>query len=239
MEPGITEKIVLRERKTGFQNFKGNVKNGWNWIWNSDSILSWIVALVIIYVFIKFIFFPSLSLVMGTSLPMAGVESSSMDHQIARADFGTFGLCSERYDKDNIEHIDFDEYWEHCGDWYEDEGISKSEFSNFPLRNGFRKGDIVVVWGRFTPKIGDIIIFKANPESTAPRPIVHRIVSIDNGIIGTKGDHNQAQLTSSNNDYNTDETSITEEQIIGKVIFKIPLLGWFKIWVMELWELVF
>src|SRR3989344_910977 len=233
MEYGITEKIVIRERKTGFQKFKMNFKKSWNWIWNSDSILSWIVALVIIYVFIKFIFFPGLSLIMGTSLPLAGVESSSMDHQIAKSDFGTYGLCGEPYTAEEIKYINFDTYWEHCGDWYDDRGISKSQFSKFSLHNGFRKGDIVVVWGRFTPEIGNIIIFKPNPESTAPRPIVHRIVSIDNGIIGTKGDHNQAQLTPNNNDYNTDETQITESQIIGKVIFKIPLLGWFKIWVME------
>ena len=62
------------------------VKKGWDWVWNSDSWLSWVVALVIIFVFVKFVFFPILSLMFGTSLPLAGVESSSMDHQITRDD---------------------------------------------------------------------------------------------------------------------------------------------------------
>ena len=36
-------------------------------------------------------------------------------------------------------------------------------------------------------------------------------------------------LTKNNNLYQTDETHITEDQIIGKAIFRIPLLGWVKI----------
>ena len=65
-------------------------------------------------------------------------------------------------------------------------------------------------------------------------PIVHRIVSIEDGIIQTKGDHNQAQLTTDNNSLRTDETNIREDQVIGKVLIKIPLLGWIKIWFTEI-----
>ncbi len=236
-------KSEIFEDKKGTSKVWESIKKSWDWIWNSDSILSWIVALVIIFIFIKFIFFPGLGFVMGTSLPLAGVESSSMDHQIAKDDFGKYGLCGEPYSADEKKYLDFDEYWERCGEWYENNGIEKEEFKDFPLSNGFRKGDIVVVWGRFKPKIGDIIIFKPNEQSSAPRPIVHRIVEIredsNEKIYETKGDHNQEQLTFGNNIYNTDETNIKEEQIIGKVFFKIPLLGWFKIWVMELWDLFF
>lgn len=215
-----------------------SVKKAWNWIWNSDSILSWLVALVLIFVFVKFMFFPALSLVMGTGLPLAGVESSSMDHQIVEDDFGLLSLCG-RYDRIDKSYIDYDKYWESCGEWYEDNNISREEFSNFPLRNGFKKGDIVVVYGRFVPKVGDVIIFKANPESAAPRPIVHRIVKVDEGNIETKGDHNEKQLTLDNNVFSTDETNISEEQIIGKVIFKIPYLGWLKIWFVEIVNSIF
>jgi len=228
-----------------FQNIIKNIKKFWNWTWNSDSFLSWIVALALIFIIVKYIFFPSLSLIMGTSLPLAGVESSSMDHQIVKDDFGNLGLCGEGYSEQNKEHINFNKYWEKCGEWYENNEITKNQFSDFSLKNGFKKGDIVIVWGRFTPKIGDIIIFKPNPESTAPRPIVHRIVNIDKNqetqkiIIQTKGDHNEKQLTQSNNLYKTDETNIKENQIIGKVIFKIPYLGWFKIWAVELLKMVF
>ncbi|MAG02347.1 hypothetical protein CMI42_03345 [Candidatus Pacearchaeota archaeon] len=210
------------------------IKEAWNWVWNSDSVLSWIAALLLIFIFVKFIFFPSLSLIMGTSLPLAGVESSSMDHQIV--DDGVLSLCG-RYDGEK-EYIDFDEYWKTCGGWYEENDINKEEFSNFPLRNGFKKGDIVIVYGRFNPKIGDVIIFKPNQESSAPRPIVHRIVKIGDSI-ETKGDHNEKQLEVNNNVLGTDETNIGNDQVIGKVVFKIPYLGWFKIWLVEFLKIFF
>jgi len=216
-----------------------NIKKYWNWVWNSNSIWSWIVALVLIFILIKLVFFPGLSLITGTSLPLAGVESSSMDHQIVKDDYGILGLCGDIYSLNEKKPIIFDKYWELCGDWYEQKNIDKQKFSEFPLKNGFKKGDIVFVLGRFEPKIGDIIIFKTNPESIAPRPIVHRIVSIENEIIQTKGDHNQDQLTVSNNIYKTDETNIKQEQIIGKVVFVIPYLGWFKIWAVEFFRLFF
>jgi len=85
-----------------------------------------------------------------------------MDHQIVKDDFGRLGLCGNVYSKEEKEHISFDEYWETCGYWYEEKDISKEDFSDFSLSNGFRKGDILIVWGRFTPKVGDIIIFKPN-----------------------------------------------------------------------------
>jgi len=217
---------------------KEAIKKSWKWIWHSDSIWSWVVALALIYIIVKFIFFPTLSLAFGTSLPLAGVESSSMDHQIVTDDYHRLSICENIYskqEKKDTGHIDLDKYWEICGSWYEQEGILKEQFSKFPLKNGFKKGDIIIVWGRFTPKVGDIIIFNANPESTAPRPIIHRIVKINEyGIIQTKGDHNGKQLTTSNNIYKTDETNISQDQIIGKAVIKIPLLGWPKIWATEL-----
>ncbi len=212
-----------------------NIKKAWRWIWNSDSILSWIVALIFIYVIVKFIFFPGLSFIMGTNLPLAGVESSSMDHHVVKDDYGRLTLCGPNENKIN----NFDDYWDVCGKWYEDRNITKQEFMKFPLSNGFSKGDIIIVWGRFTPKIGDIIIFKPNKESSAPRPIIHRIVSIENNIFQTKGDHNELQLTALNNIYNTDETNIQKEQIIGKAIFKIPFLGYVKIWTVEIINRIF
>jgi len=218
-----------------FKKIKSDVKKAWDWVWTSNSIWSWIVALAIIYIAVKFIFFPTLSLIMGTSLPLAGVKSSSMDHQIVKDETGILSLCGTQFSKEKKEHINFNEYWDICGDWYEKNQVTKETFSEFSLKNGFRKGDIIIVWGRFTPKLGDIVIFKPNPESRAPRPIIHRIVNInEQGIIQTKGDHNKDQLTISNNIYRTDETTIKQSQIIGKAIIKVPYLGWVKIWFTEL-----
>ncbi len=223
-----------------FQNILNTTKKAWRWVWDSDSILSWIVALALIFIFVKFIFFPMLSLITGTSLPLAGVESSSMDHHIVVDDYGRITLCGKFYSSQDVKKLSFDDYWDICGDWYENRNISKQEFSKFSLKNGFSKGDIIIVWGRFTPKIGDIIIFKANSDSSAPRPIIHRIVNINaNGIIQTKGDHNSEQLTDSNNGYNTDETHIAKDQIIGKAVFKIPYLGYLKLWTTQLFLKIF
>ena len=174
---------------------------------------------------------------MGTSLPLAGVESSSMDHGIVKDDYGRLNICGKIVQEK--ENLNFDEYWQICGGWYENNNISKETFQEFSLKNGFSKGDIIIVWGRFDPKIGDIVIFQANEESYAPRPIIHRIVSMENNTIQTKGDHNAKQLTASNNNYKTDETTITKEQLIGKAIFKIPYLGYLKIWLVEFFNLFF
>lgn len=215
------------------------IKKSWNWIWNSDSILSWIVALILIYIIIKFIFFPTISLIFGTQLPLAAVESSSMDHQIVKDNSERYNLCQETYtkqEKKELGHINFDTYWDACGDWYvTNKHITPPVFENYPLHNGFRKGDIIIIWGRFTPKLGDIIVFQPVAPSTAPRPIIHRIIDInEDQTYQTKGDHNPHQLTGSNNYYKTDETNIQKQQVIGKAVFKIPYLGWIKIWFTDL-----
>ena len=169
-------------------------KKTWNWVWDSDSFLSWIVAMFLIFIFVKFVFFPVLMIIMGTSLPLAGVESSSMEHQIIR-EGNSFNLCGIYFDED--EFVNFNKYWEVCGKWYENIGITKEQFSKFNLKDGFSKGDIIIVWGRFTPKVGDIVIFKPNPESTAPRPIIHRIVKIENGILQCPREENEKMMQSS------------------------------------------
>jgi len=221
------------------------IKKIWNWIWNSDSIWSWLVALILIFLIIKFIFFPTLSLIFGTSLPLAGVESSSMDHHSLKyctkydsnmnciEQSSDYEICGKKFDKKTS--FNFDEYWDICGGWYVDnKQITKPVFEKFSMKNGFRKGDIIIVWGRFTPKIGDIIIFKPNQGSTRPTPIIHRIIEInEDGTYQTKGDHNEAQLTKNLPPY-VDELNIKKDQIIGKAIFKIPYLGWIKIWAMDL-----
>ena len=176
---------------------------------------------------------------MGTSLPLAGVESSSMDHQIVKENSNTYNLCGSTYtkqEKKELGYLNFDEYWDVCGDWYvSNKHITPKIFEKYTIHNGFKKGDIIIVWGRFTPKLGDIIIFQPNPDSRAPRPIIHRIVDInEDNTYQTKGDHNPQQLTPSNNAYKTDETNIKQEQIIGKAIIKIPYLGWIKIWFTDL-----
>lgn len=171
-----------------------------------DTWQSWAVSLVLLILLIRFVFFPVLSLVTGSGLPLVVIESCSMYH-----DEG------------------FEEWWNDHSDWYETNGIKKPDFREFPFRNGLNKGDIILVWGYGDYEVGDVIIFEPNVDSTAPHPIIHRLVG--ENPYETKGDHNFAQLTTGNpaNDRNIDETNIAEEQIIGKSVFRIPYLGWIKL----------
>ncbi|MFQ6020671.1 MAG: signal peptidase I [Candidatus Aenigmatarchaeota archaeon] len=81
------------------------------------------------------------------------------------------------------------------------------------------KGDMIIVMNYSNyedVKIGDVIVFSV-PDRRYP--IIHRIYNITNGVIITKGDHNQY----------VDPWTTTRNNIHGKAILKIPLLGWVKI----------
>ena len=111
--------------------------------------------------------------------------------------------------------IEFDDWWDRSEIWYESQGISRGEFEDFPFKNGLNKGDIVFVSGRGGYDLGDVIIFK----SSFTNPLIHRIV--DENPLATKGDNNSGQLEA--------ERNIEENQVIGKSIVKVPLLGWAKL----------
>jgi len=222
---------VMKDYEKDFRvgkNLSG-LKRFWDWLWNSESWFSYIVFLVIIFVFIKFIFLPGLGLAFGSKLPLAIVESSSMEHyslmQCLNADCslksGDYEICGARFDKQK--KFSLEEYWKTCGGWYEQNSnvnISKEQFSEFSFKNGFRKGDIIIIFGWSKPEIGDVIIFNAGRN----HPIIHRMIS--ENPISTKGDHNSGQLS--------EEKSIDERQIVGVAVAKIPYLGWVKLFFSEL-----
>lgn len=159
-----------------------------------DTWQSWLVSIILIIIGIKFVFFPLLSFITATPLPLVVIESCSMYHEST-----------------------FNDWWSKNSAWYEAHGISKEDFSLFPMRSGLNKGDIAFVWGRAQYKEGDILIFKAQTKY----PLIHRIVSLT--PLSTKGDHNSDQLPSGA------ETNIRQEQVLGKAIVRIPLLGWVKL----------
>lgn len=83
----------------------------------------------------------------------------------------------------------------------------------------FYKGDMLFVIGDYNYKLNDIIVYDVVERKY---PIIHRIIKInENGTFETKGDHNSGQLSF--------ELNVKEEQIHGKAVFKIPVLGWVKI----------
>ena len=188
------------------------IRRFWNWL-KGDSFGSWIVSLILAFVIVKYIFFPTLSFLLATSLPLVVVESASMHHPAAQ---GVAGVGAA------IGISDFQKWWDEKGSWYTGHSISEQEVQSWPFENGLEKGDIMVVSGRGkTPEIGDVIIFNAGQA----HPIIHRIVNIENingnVIYSTKGDNNDEQLSI--------EREIPKDTLVGKAVFRIPKLGWVKL----------
>lgn len=199
-------------------------KRIWYFIWKEDSLASWIVNIILAFVIIKFLIYPGLGFVLDTPYPIVAVVSGSMEHDITKQYYdplrskgwtGKYSMCGNEYDSSR--RVNFDTYWDECGEWYEGRNISKEEFSEFPLSNGFNKGDIIVLYSKKNVEVGDVIVFWAN----RPEPIIHRVVDVnelDQTQFLTKGDNNGRE----------DGWSL-EERVIGKALFKIPMLGWIKI----------
>lgn len=180
---------------------KETVSKIWEFL-KADTWPSMIVSLILIIIFIKLIFFPILSLITGSALPLVVVESCSMYHQ------------------NNL-----DSWWSSYSGWYDYMNISKQKFSSYPFNNGINKGDIIIVLKPKNIKEGDVIIF--NPKSSSGYPIIHRVVSLN--PLQTKGDNNRDQLKGTNNLGRVDETNITQDQLVGKAVFRIPSAGWVKL----------
>ena len=190
-------------------NFKKEWKKFWKkfWfiVWKDDSPKGWIMSLIFLFVVIKFIFFPTLSLITGTALPLAIVESCSMYHQ--------GNLLSN-----------FDEWWETHESRYIEYTINDLDFKDFKFTNGFNKGDILFIIEAKPEKlkVGDVIIFNAGQS----HPVIHRIIQTENKdgeyTFSTWGDNNNGQLSF--------EKNIKEDQLVGKAVFKLaPYLGWGKL----------
>jgi signal peptidase I len=106
----------------------------------------------------------------------------------------------------------------------------------FPIQGGFERGDILVIQGVNSVSeisVGDVLIIDRGPGVT---PLTHRVVEIweENGEVRlrTKGDNN---LQSYGYFYEggrmvPGDYPITPNQILGKVVFVIPKLGYIPLW---------
>jgi len=181
-------------------SFGKTLRKVWHFLWEEDSLLSWLVNIVLAFILVKFVIYPGLGLVLGTGYPVVAVVSGSMEHDGS-----------------------FDSWWSSVSNWYEQNGISRQDFEGFDFLNGFDKGDIMLLVG-VNPgkvKVGDVIVYSVN--SNIP-PIIHRVVEIENVnnefFFTTKGDHNQI----------ADPQPVSQTRVVGKAVFRIPVLGYVKIW---------
>lgn len=170
---------------------KEQFKKFWEFL-KEDSWPSFFVSLVLAFILIKFIIFPGLSFMTGTALPLVIVESCSMYHS---------------QDLDIIMKNPI----------YANNGLTYNDTTNWALKRGFDKGDIILVLGPKNIETGDVIIFEAGQRN----PIIHRVIFIDEQGYTTKGDNNLGLLPY--------ESGINQEQVLGKAVFKIPYLGWIKL----------
>lgn len=199
------------EEKGGF---KKGFKKFWFLLWKDNSFKGWLFSVVFLFLFIKFIFLPGLSLATGTELPLAIVESCSMYHS------------------GNV-FSNFDKWFDGHEAKYSQLNITREQFRESELNGGFDKGDILFII-KANPKkleVGDIILFSSGTKGT---PVIHRIIKIQEkdgkNIFTTIGDNNNGMLTPENNLGGVDEREITEEQLVGKAIFRlVPWVGWAKL----------
>ncbi len=189
------------------------LKRIWHFLWYEDSLASWIANILLAYLLIKFILYPGLGLLLGTHFPVVAVVSGSMEHH----------------------PHDFDAWWAERGSFYEQEpwNISKEEFRHFPFRNGFNKGDIMVLTGVNPDElpIGTVIVYK----SAKPYPIIHRYIGTNDvplrgEYLVTKGDNNKLIFAGPE----LNEYRVPKEWVLGKASFRIPYLGYVKIWAVDL-----
>ena len=201
----------------------------WHFIWHDDSAASWAVNIILAFIIIKFLVYPGLGALLGTSLPVVAVVSESMDHDYVKDQCNPrWVLCGDVITDKGAGQ----EFWGACGEWYEDNGISAEDFLSYPMNKGFSKGDIIVLRGKDPADIdvGDIVVFSAQK----PYPIIHRVVHkelTENGyVFETKGDHNQMQIV----ERGLNEKNVHEDLVIGTAAARIPWLGWVKIAAVDL-----
>ena len=104
--------------------------------------------------------------------------------------------------------------------WLADKmGYDIPKIDSWPITGGFLVGDMPIIQGRDEYEVGDIVVYSVPGQSV---PIIHRIIKINaDGTYQTKGDNNMNQFPY--------ELKVGESQIHGEVIFVVPKLGHFKV----------
>ncbi|MBI4139936.1 S24/S26 family peptidase [Candidatus Woesearchaeota archaeon] len=190
---------------------KSVVRRFWNFLWYDDSWLSILAFLVVSSIFIRFIAYPVLGVFLGSSQPIVAVISSSMVHSTNNFDdWWNSSLCKEKFsDKYNFQK-----------DFYSSFNISKEDFENFNLKNGFSKGDVMVLASPKNIKVGDVIV--ADNGGVTPYPVIHRVIKIGVDSVTTNGDNNHCEIWYF-------EENISRDKIIGRAWLWIPYIGWVKV----------
>jgi len=181
----------------------------WWFIWEDESIWSWIVNVILAFVIIKFLIYPGLGFMLGTTHPVVAVISGSMEHDGSFDDWWEY--------KCKINELVFQQ-----ADFYASKDIDKQTFKTFRFKNGFNTGDLMILKSKKDLELGDIIVFQPPQER---EPVIHRIIEITeqngNNYYTTKGDHNCGSSQA--------EDNLPESAIIGEAVGRVPFLGMIKL----------
>ncbi len=198
------------------------LKKVWHFIWVDESVLSWLVNVVLAFVIIKFLVYPGMGFALGTSHPIVAVVSGSMEHD---------GSFDEWWNSNALCHNQTGNREVACtqAEHYSGYGISREEFKRFRFSNGFDRGDLMLLVGSRSDSIaiGDVLVFSRSETD----PVIHRVVrawedeSTQVYYFRTKGDHNTRSYAGGN----INEISIHEDRLIGRAVLRLPYLGWIKI----------
>ena len=200
---------------------KEALKKIWFFLWEEESIWSWIANVVLAFLIIKFLLYPGLGFVLGTPAPIVAVVSGSMEHDTSFDQYWSEPMCCNALcTKQTVQ-----------GQYYEMINISRAQFRDFGFVNGFNKGDIMILYSPKKVELGDVIVYVVPNRSD---PVIHRVIRIEekdgSKSYWTKGDHNC--------DVGDFENQIQEDKVIGKAVWRVPLLGWVKIVAVWFWQAI-
>lgn len=172
-----------------------------------NSAVKWILAIVTAFLLWHLIIIPLLSLITGSTTPITGVMTNSMEH-----------------------YVEFDEWWvKHKGPYLE-KRITKENFTNFSYVNGLNVGDMIFVVNKKPEdiKVGDILIF----NNKADELIIHRVIdkwqenrsywTENKYLFQTKGDNHYMSIKQ----YYLDENKIPQDRVRGVAVLRIPYIGY-------------
>ncbi len=120
----------------GKKQIKKSLKKVWWFIWESNSPWSWIVNILLAFIIIKFIVYPGMGFMLGTTHPVVAVISGSMEHEGTFDEWWDGKSCCTNFEC--TEKISQEEL-------YIPYLITKTQFEEFRFKNGFNKGDMMVL----------------------------------------------------------------------------------------------
>jgi hypothetical protein len=118
-------------------------------------------------------------------------------------------------------------------EWLEENELT-DEVKEWPFRNGFLQGDMIVIVGprREEIKVGDVVIYGEPQNCHVVNPIIHRVIEVTEDGYVIKGDNNPGRI-------DCDGRPIPFEWIQGKAVLSVPYAGLprYVLWCATNWEL--